>query len=159
MAGSARQWRGMAVGEEPVVSVLFLVTETAVRWGKSAPAGAEGQEVRLAFHGYEPSDCFVQLVASVPGLVLTHAITLESASYRPDLPAFEGLRTGTIQRFARVAAVPAVDVLALFVAARDVKVGRNRLWHLRPALAEGMPEPIRKLLTYGRTGELGVQVR
>jgi hypothetical protein len=158
-AAPARQWHGKVSGEEPIVSVLFLVTEAAVRWGKSAPANAEGQDVQLAFHGYDSSDCFVQLAASVPGIVLTYAITLESASYRPEIPASVALRTGTIQRLAKVVATPGVDVLALFLAARDVKVGRNRLWHLRPALAEGIPDPIRKLLTYGRAGELDVQVR
>lgn len=151
--GPSREWRGEASGDEPIVSVLFLAAEGAVRWGKSAPASAKGPHgVRLSFHAYEPADLFVQLGVSVPGAMHAHAITLESASYRPEIPARAALRTGAILRLATVVATPSVDVLALFLAARDVKVGRNRLWHVRPALAEGISDPFKRMLTYGRSG-------
>jgi hypothetical protein len=48
-----------------------------------------------------------------------------------------------------------VDVAMLFIARADVKSARNKLWHLRPQVAERVTDPqLHRMLTYGRTGQL-----
>jgi hypothetical protein len=43
----------------------------------------------------------------------------------------------------------------LLIARRDVRSARNGLWRVRKALATLIPEPFRRILTYGRTGTVG----
>ncbi len=59
--------------------------------------------------------------------------------------------TGTAHVVARVAGVTFVVVL---LPASAVKVGRNRLWHLRDDLAARLSPEVRGLLTRGRSGEM-----
>lgn len=47
-------------------------------------------------------------------------------------------------------------VVVLFQRA-EIKVGRNRLWRLRDELAAGLPQPVREILTRGRTGVMNAQ--
>jgi hypothetical protein len=47
---------------------------------------------------------------------------------------------------------PRIELGVLLLALRDVKFGRNHLWHLRPERAQGLPEPFATILVRGRSG-------
>ena len=84
-----------------------------------------------------------------------HAISrsrVASAQYRPVIPETLAVSTGSIVEFAIIDGEPEIALSVAFLAGADVKVGHNRLWHVRPGLAEHISQPIRAMLSYGRSG-------
>jgi hypothetical protein len=53
-----------------------------------------------------------------------------------------------------VAEADSVAIVVVILPAFALKVGRNRLWHLRRELAAALPAKLRHLVTRGRTGNV-----
>jgi hypothetical protein len=111
--------------------------------------------VRLLLSAYDAAGLDVRADFGVGNSNSVGRCTVPSPAYRPAIPARRELRCGTIEPFARLAGEPALDLSLLLIARQDVKSARNGLWHLRPELAAAVTDPqLRRMLTYGRAGEL-----
>jgi len=147
-----RRWSGTAVAEEPIVGMTSLVAGPKCNWVKAAERESE-LSISLQLTSYDVGHRDVQVAGGVGGdFVYSRCLlaTREQTFCVEPSPC----RTGGPTILAVIEGDPRIEIHALFIARSDVKFGRNRLWHLRPALAEAVEEPLRSALTRGRTGEL-----
>jgi hypothetical protein len=152
--GLARDWCGWASASEPLVALVFVCSSGGCGWIKSERGDATIQ-VRLALFPDVGPGRDVSASFSVGRGNAIGRSTVPSAVYRPVVPEQQTFQSGVIQKFTQVIGDPSLDLLILFLARRDVRSARNGLWHLRPELAESISsEPIRRMMTYGRTGHL-----
>jgi len=151
--GRRRDWRGLAVSEEPVVAVTFVSSSDCIEWCKSKRPQPQGQSVRLLLGHYDSEGVDVQVNFSVGESGPRTRTTVTSAEYRPIVAAPIVGRSGRMIPFATVEGSRRVDLGILFVARTHVRVGRNGLWQVRPDVAERLPESIAYLLTHSRTGQ------
>ena len=151
--GNTRDWHGVATASVPLVGVAFVTSRGRTAWCKSTPAQPEGQPVRLFLGHYDRSGLDVQVNWSVGRGQARSRCQVESREYRPAIMLNEPVVSGHAVELATIAGTPPVVVSALFLAAADVQVGRNRLWHLLPELTSMFSEPYRAILTRGRSGE------
>jgi hypothetical protein len=143
------RWQGAMRGAGPLVGIGFLITAGELWWAKSAPrnqilavyislsAWARGSDDRATFTG-SVGECFL------PGVPVPFKGDVASCALGPE-------RSATL-RAHPVARLESVTFAVITLPARAIKVGRNRLWHLRDELASRIPEASRKILTRGRTG-------
>ena len=150
-----RDWRGEVRAEEPIVAVSFCIRGRDVSWCKSDPAD-HSHPIRLLLAHYDSGGRDVQVnfsVGETDGSVRTRTL-LPSAAYRPAIRPSHSAGTSTLVPYATVEGSHPVQVLVLFLASSDVKLGRNRLWHLRTNLLDSVPAVFRTVLARGRAGEL-----
>jgi hypothetical protein len=150
-----RDWRGVAVADEPLVAVAFLSCGGSVHWYKSERRGGDRVEVRCLLLPFAAGEADTQVNFSVGQGGGRCWSMLASPEGVPVIPDRRELRSGVIERFAEVAGEPRVGLSLLLIARRDVRSARNGLWRVRRGLADLIPEPFRRTLTYGRAGMLG----
>jgi len=151
--GSTRDWHGVATAGAPLVGVAFVTSRGRSAWCKSGPAKPDGQPVHLLLGHHDQAGVDVQVNWSVGGGQAISRCVVESRAYQPTIMPSAPIVAGQAVELATISGTPPVVLSALFLAAADVKVGRNRLWHLRPELAFMVQEPYRAILTRGRSGE------
>ena len=61
------------------------------------------------------------------------------------------MRHGTAIRLLQLSGEPSIEAFALLLSRSDVRFGRNRLWRLRDELLRNVNEPLRSVLSRGRT--------
>jgi hypothetical protein len=153
------QWTGSLTSAVPIVCVGFLLTRDLLFWIKSAPA-AVSQPVTVSLSAYADHSLDratfaldkATLVASVGG------------EYLPGVPVpcagdlSQACTLGVAEQFTGhvscLAGAHDVSFLALILPGSVVKVGRNRLWHLRDTFAPLLSLPVRELLTRRRSGSI-----
>ena len=146
-------WKGSATSSGALVGMSFLQARNAVGWCKSE-RDETSPEVRFGFEPYDDKDVLDVCAFISVGLGQEQfRTTLLSPTFRPALPDTLSLQTGTIYRLAELEANPAVSLYCLFIAREDVESSRKALWRVRRRLEEGLPQPFRRWLTYGRKGE------
>jgi hypothetical protein len=91
------------------------------------------------------------------GCQLRDRTTVKTREYRPAVTAHAVARSGSMFRLAGVEGSRALALGALFIRRAHVRMGRNGLWHLRSEIAELLSEPVRQILTHGRTGTMARQ--
>jgi hypothetical protein len=146
-------WQGVATASEPLVAVAFLGSGDLAVWSKSERGRAGNLEVGLALWPYDATGLDVQVNFSVGRGMRRWRSALPASDTVPAIPDRRELRTGAIEGFA-VVGEPRVELSLLLIARRDVRSARNGLWRVCQELADSIPEPFRRLLTYGRTGRL-----
>ncbi len=146
-----RDWNGKAQAAEPIVA---LVLDGFGRWAKSDRPLSDGSlSVRLLLAPWDKDRRDVGVHFSVGGGGAQSRTTVEP-DYRPSIENIAVFRTGQLDSFAIVEGSRMVNFFVLFVCREDVRIGRNGLWNLRPALRESISEPWRSALSYGRSGRL-----
>ena len=149
-----RDWRGKAFASEPIVAVSFAIRNGLASWCKSERGNLDSQGVRLLLGNFDSAGRDVQVAFEIgDGQVRTRTL-VASPEYRPEIDTSRRIKTGDITSFCTLSGDPAVQLRVLFLAASDVEVGRNGLWHLRSRLVDHIPESFRALLAHGRAGEL-----
>jgi hypothetical protein len=149
-----RDWQGVAAASEPLVAVAFMSCGAVVEWYKSERGSAETLEVRFVLFPYEADGRDVQVNFSVGRGGGRWRSVLASSKVVPVLPDQRELQAGVVERFAEVTGEPRIELSLLLIARRDVRSARNGLWRVRKVLADLIPEPFRRMLSYGRTGRL-----
>ena len=147
-----RDWQGVIQASETLVGVSFVCIGSHTEWSKSDRGSAEGLEARVMLGNYDSLGLDVQVNFSIGNNGPRWRTLVESANYFPQILVPKRFPTRHLISFARVEGKPDVELKALFLARRNVRVGRNGLWHLRKELVEFFPESLRKILTYGRAG-------
>lgn len=148
-----RDWQGTIRCTEAVVGISFICVKGHTEWAKSDVGNDEGLEVRVMLGNYDASELDVQVNVSIGHNGPRWRTRIDSASYLPALLVPKVFLTGRIIDFAKIKGDPVVAFKAFFLARRDVRVGRNRLWHLRKELVECFPASLRRILTHGRSGK------
>jgi hypothetical protein len=152
---SASKWNGTAEASEPLVSIVFLTARGETEWCKSERGRPEALELSIALFPFEDRTT-VQVNAMAGGGGRRLATRLPSPGYRPVLQPQLRTTTGRVFSLTSVEGEPLVSLSILLLAARDVAVGRHGLWQLRKPLADRTDEPLRTILTRGRTGQFRV---
>lgn len=158
------QWTGSLTSKVPIVCVGFLLQRDMLFWVKSAPADVS-QPVTVSLYAYADQSLDKRFFA------------LDKATFVPSvggtwLPAppvprvadlTQACTLGVAEQFTGrvscLASAPDVSFLVLTLPGSVVKVGRNRLWHLRGDLAPLVSPPARKLLTRRRSGRIPADTR
>lgn len=147
-----RRWNGSAVAEEPIVAMTILAAGRKRTWVKAAQPESK-ISMSLQLSSYDDGHRDVQVAAEVGG-DFVYSRSLLAAREQTFRVEPGSCRTGGPTLLAVIEGAPRIEIYAFFIARSDVKFGRNRLWHLRPTLAEAVEEPLRSVLTRGRTGEM-----
>ena len=149
-----RDWRGQACAPEPIVAVSFVTRAGGVSWCKSERGNPVGHNVRLLLGHYDATGHDLQVAFEIGEGQARSRTLVTSGEYRPSIDAPSSVSTGTVIPFCTISGDPPIRVQALFLAAADVEVRRNGIWHLRARLVDYVPETFRKILTHGRAGQL-----
>jgi hypothetical protein len=152
--GTRRQWQGLAVSSEPVVVLNLSRACNKIEWSKSERGNPEGQEVRLILSPYDKDKNDVQVRFIVGWGVAEYSCITLSDTYLPEILFNKEITTGEIVKMFLVEGNKTIEFYALFLAASDVEVGRNGLWHVRKKYQKLLPRPFDKILTYGRSGKI-----
>jgi hypothetical protein len=144
-------WRGIAAAGSSLVAVSFLQNSKDISWCKSERSRPEGQEVQLLLGWFDNIGLDVSVSFGIAASRRSRT-RLPNVSYRPVIEKKAEFVTGELSCFATVHGDPVIDCWVLFLARQDVSVGRKGLWHLRRDRREGVKEPLRSVLSYGRTG-------
>jgi len=150
-----RRWVGQASAQEDIVAVAFLRDMDCVSWVKCDRGPA--LRVRLTLFNYDSDGQDVQVNLNVGDSYLRGRLIVSARDYRPDLQTTHACRTGEIMALSTVVGESVVEAAVMFLAVSDVQFGRNRIWHIRTELGEGLREPLAGILTGGRAGVLRVQ--
>ena len=146
-------WEGTAISTEPLVALSILKIENKYEWCKSERGSLDGQPIRLLLSPYDSHSPDVKINFSVGrGHVISGCIMPEKR-YQPPLLLKNVITTGHIEKTFFIEGSKNVELYSLFLAASDVKVGRNGLWHIRDEYKNKLLEPFDTILTFGRNGE------
>ena len=149
------RWQGRIDCAEQVAGIAFLVRDDEVHWAKSPPP-VPGPAVEVSLHaraGEHPEGATFATSLGGSGLP---AVPIPTGA---NLAASCLLHPGSSQtgRAHIVATAEGVAFVVVLFQRAVIKVGRNRLWRLRDELAAGLPQPVREILTRGRTGVINAQ--
>ncbi len=103
---------------------------------------------------YAPMDhegLSIQVALSILDATAYGSAIVESIQTHP-MPGLEPAFTGELVSFGVV--TPTCELMAMFLARRDVTSVRNGIWHARSKLIEDIADPWRAVFTYGRTGTI-----
>lgn len=147
-------FRGACTAATPIAAIAFLVRSDAIHWVKSAPA-ALALPLEIALR-------------AAPALDATRA-TFGASLHRGHLPAppvacgadpvaacVLGSTETTTGRAHVLATIDDARIIAIFLPGSALRVGRNRLFSLRPELTDALPEDLRALVR-GRSGAITVE--
>ncbi len=139
--------------DESIVGLAIQESYGKWSWCKSSARTGSVHEVSLLLGDHDPTGVDVQVTFTCGHGQVVSRFGVASRAYKPLMPETLELQTGRLTPVVVVAGAPDVRLMLLLLARRDVKVGRNHLWHLRRELTDGVDEPFRNVLSYGRTGE------
>ncbi len=144
------RWRGTLTCAVPIAGIAFLVTVDDIFWVKSAPA-TPVQPVDVSFHAHATDPAGpATFTAGIGGSGLPGVPVADgSAVMRARTLASHRLTTARVEQLAEL---DDAALCVLLLPGEAVRVGRHRLWHLRPNLATTLPPPVREILTRRRTG-------
>ena len=154
LPGAVRDWRGEASAREPIVAIAFVVRAGRAWWCKSERGAPGGQKIRLLLGHYDAAGRDIQVAFEIGEGQARSRTAVPSREYLPNIDTCRSFSTAVIAPFCMISGDPPVQLRALFLAAADVEVGRNGIWHLRSRLVPNVPESFQELLTRGRAGEL-----
>src|SRR5215468_5590285 len=143
-------WRGVAQGPWPLAGLAFSATTEGVTWSRSErPAASPALEVSLHPCPWESGTA--SLAFTFHGAILSGTVPFRDRSLEVCTVREGPLVTG---RIGWVSEAQGVNFGLVLLPGPALKVTRNGLWHLRDRLAVALPEPLRRLLTRGRSGFL-----
>ena len=145
------RWEGNFESAAPLAGIALLLRDQRVYWVKSQPPVAR-PVVSFSVHGWAARPSSVSVTASFHGAFVP-SVPVEIGQ-EPDASCVIGTsaaNTGTPHVVARIEDVVFAIVL---LPASVIKVGRNRLWHLRDNIARPLPPDLFRLATRGRRGEI-----
>ena len=148
-------WQGTFESTVPITGLAVLYGPGRAPWVKAGPATVS-PAVRVSLHarpGYVRGRA--SFAADFHGAVLPSA-TIACAD---DLTASctLGATHAVTGRPHIVAESKDVAFVVVLIPGSAVKVGRNRLWHVREEMGASLPADLRELLTGHRTGTLSIR--
>ena len=158
------EWTGSLTSKVPIVCVGFLLQRDMLFWVKSAPPDVS-QPVTV----YLTASADYSLLRAILARDTATLSTSVGGAWLPAPPIprvadlTQACTLGVAEQFTGrvycLAHAHDVSFLVLTLPGSVVKVGRNRLWHLRGDLAPLVSPPVRELLTRRRSGSIPADAR
>ncbi len=145
------RWDGAFESSSPLAGLALLLVDQRLYWVKSQPPVAR-PAVSFSAHGWADRAGSVSATGSFHGAFLP-SVPVEISDDPPASCVIGESATSTGTPHI-VAQLEGVVFAVLLLPASAVKVGRNRLWHLRDGIAPRLPPELRRLATRGRTGQV-----
>lgn len=147
-----RRWRGRAAADIPMVGFAATENSEGLSWVRSS-AREESVELGILFSPHDDTGRNISISFSVGDSVVCAQAHVPSQQTEPNpLPGI--YRTGRVIALARLLTQQPTTLYLLLLAVSDVRVGRKGIWHLKPQLVGDLVEPWRKIMTFGRTGNV-----
>lgn len=152
-SGRGETFRGHATASEPIVALLFAKTGKTFQWCKSGRGNTEGLQILFGMGLSGFAHVPVHVGFHLGGSAIQYSTAgIETTTFKTDLIKNKDISTGC---FTKLFAPADKHVFGcMFLAAEDVKNGRNHLWHIRPTFQDQIPQQLNKILSYGRAGEI-----
>jgi hypothetical protein len=148
-----REWRGQFESTEAIVALALTISGSHVCWTRTSHRGTTSLPASILFAPYDEEGRRVRVGFMIMDAGTASQTVVESSQTQP-APTPQSFSTGELVTIATIPSDPVCVLQALFLARRDVASVRNGVWHARGEVAATLSEPWRKILTYGRTGEL-----
>jgi hypothetical protein len=148
-----RDWKGRFESSEAIVALAVVVTGSHLSWTRTSHRGTESIEARVLFAPTDEEGRRIQVCFGIMDATAYGATYVESIQTQPS-PLLQTFKTGQLVSVATIKDDPRCELRALFLARRDVVSVRSGVWHARGDVVSSLDEPWRKVLTWGRTGEL-----
>lgn len=148
-----RLWRGTFESVEPIVALAITVCGRHVHWARTSHRSTPSLETSILFSPYDEAGLDIAVTFSIFDAVATSQVITDSRQSQPT-PSPKTFVTGQLVEVADFATDPPCRLNALFLIRRDVASVRNGVWHAKSEVVSSMGDPWRKMLTYGRAGEL-----
>jgi hypothetical protein len=145
-------WKGSAVGPEPIIAMTFLVIGNHVEWVRSEKTVHTEMEIRLLLGRYDSRGFDVQTCFSVGDNSVRWRTVLEDADALPSVPKTRKITAGRCFAFCAPFGTPEVAFHGLVLLRRQAVPARLGIWHLKPKYSSLLAEPWKKVFTYSRAG-------
>ena len=122
-------------------------------WTRTSHRGTTSLVTSILFAPYDEEGRRIRVGFMIMDAGTASQTVVESLQTQP-APKPQSFSTGELVTIATIHSDPVCELQALFLARRDVASVRNGVWHARGDVVGMLSEPWRKILTYGRTGEL-----
>ena len=148
-----RDWAGTFESTEAIVALVCLTADDRTNWVRTSHRGTPSLPTGILFAPYDDQGRNIQVCFSILDATAYGRAIVKSIQVHPS-PTLQSFATGELVTIANIESEPRCTLSALFLARRDVVSVRNGIWHARGNMTATLPLPWRKLLTWGRTGEL-----
>jgi hypothetical protein len=148
-----REWRGQFESSEPIVALALTISGTHISWTRTSHRGTASLETSIQFSPYDEEGRKIRVGFMILDAGTASQTVVDSMQTQP-APLLRSFSTGELVQIAAINSEPPCELKALFLARRDVASVRNGVWHARGDVVAPLSDPWRKILTYGRTGEL-----
>jgi hypothetical protein len=148
-----RDWKGHFASSEPIVALAVAITNNHVCWARSGHRAPDSLETRILFSPMDEHGLHIRVSFSISDATAYCDTSVDSIQVQP-APILRPFETGSLTRIVSVTESPFCELMALFLARRDVVSVRNGIWHASGNVVSSLSEPWRTILTYGRSGEL-----
>jgi hypothetical protein len=146
------RWEGTLESDVPFVGIAVLAFHQRFFWAKSQSPVLRASMGVAAWASSTPG------LASFSGGF--HGASLPSMPVKlgeePPTSVVIGSSSSSTGLLHVVAQLKDIGFGIVLLPGSAVKVGRNRLWHLREALASRLPPDLKQLMTRGRSGEIAI---
>ena len=147
------RWEGTLESEGPFAGIALLAFDERFFWVKSDPPVLRAS-VSVSAFAWSGRPEAVSFAGSFHGAFSGSVpVTL---SEEPPTSVVIGSPSSSTGLLHVVAHIRDVWFGVVLLPGSAVKVGRNRLWHLREALASRLPPDLKQLMTRGRSGEIAI---
>jgi len=134
-------------------TLLVVTTSDLVRWAKPEIGGTHGVPITLDVHPLREGDSQTQFMFTVDGGWVTEfQAALPSPSYLPAVSLPSRPQAGVLHTVFTASTEPPAWFGLLFLARRDVRVGRNGIWRNRPEAMGLLPTLLLPAVRGGRQG-------
>jgi hypothetical protein len=148
-----RRWSGQIRATHEFATLLVVTTCDRVLWAKSEVGGAAGLPVTFDIHPLREGDLQAQFMFIVGlGWVTAFCAALPSPSYLPAVNLPSAPQAAVLRTLFTASTEPPATFGLLFLARRDVRVGRTGLWRSRAEVAGFLPALLFPALNGGRQG-------
>jgi len=150
-----QRWVGRARASVPILIFLLGRHEQGFSWAKGSETKSSLLEL-CAYVSCFPKDPLRGKLLCQCGWAFVEGRygVLPSVGYHLPLLMSPVIKTGNITHFLKMPDKSDPDILLLFLAKSDVKVGRHHIWRLRENYLDMFPTLLRPALMGGRHGTL-----
>ena len=134
------------------MAVTFMQVKKSIYWCKS-PRASSPERTLSGLFTHELNGPFNLCISvSVEGGLLQHWTNINPEKEYLTINNNHVVNTWELFEFIEVQGEPEIVVRILYIPRSYIKFGRNGIWNLKNEYTFSVPEPIKSVLTHGRTG-------
>jgi hypothetical protein len=148
-----RLWRGQFTADEPIVALAMVLSGNTLYWTRTSHRGTSSLETSILFAPHDEAGLNIRVGFSILDATAISNTCVGSLQDYPT-PLLRSFSTGELVDVATISTNQTCTLKALFLLRRDVASVRNGVWHARASMIDGVLDPWRTILTYGRAGKI-----